>query len=105
MGTRGGYSKSGAGSGWTRQFCQDHKEVYKMRELRRSIARNLMEMHGIEQINKKKFSVPFVRNSKKRSYFSLHWRDYLNPESDQRKDLRKKLERRAVLYGKAGLRM
>lgn len=68
-----------------------------MRELKRSIARNLMKIHGIEQINKKKFLVPGSKT--KRSYFSLHWKDYLNPESDQRKDLRKKLERRYALRG------
>lgn len=74
-----------------------------MRELKRSIARNLMKMHGIEQINKKKFLVP---NSKaKRSYFSMYWRDYLNPESEQRKDLRKKIRRAAAaLRRRVGVR-
>lgn len=72
-----------------------------MRELKRSIARNLMKMHGIEQINKKKFLVSGAKT--KRSYFSLHWRDYLNPESEQRKDLRKKLERRRGLMARMGL--
>ena len=60
-----------------------------MRELKRSVARHLMEMHGISQINKKKFMVPGSRT--KRSYFSMHWRDYLNPKSEQRKYLRKRL--------------
>lgn len=74
-----------------------------MRELKRSIARNLMKMHGVEQINKKKFLVPFINNTKKRSYFSLHWRDYLNPESEQRKDLRKKIERAALFCRRLGV--
>lgn len=72
-----------------------------MRELKRSIARNLMKMHGVEQINKKKFLLP--GSKKKRSYFSLHWKDYLNPESEQRKDLRKKIERAAALRRKLGV--
>jgi hypothetical protein len=72
-----------------------------MRELKRSIARNLMKMHGVEQINKKKFLVP--GSGVKRSYFSLHWRDYLNPKSKQRKDLRKKIERAAALRGRLGV--
>lgn len=74
-----------------------------MRELKRSIARNLMKMHGIEQINKKKFLIP--GSKKKRSYFSLHWRDYLNPESEQRKDLRKKAERALAFYRRLGVRV
>ena len=74
-----------------------------MRELKRSIARNLMKMHGVEQINKKKFLVPGSRV--KRSYFSLHWRDYLNPKSEQRKDLRKKAERALAFYRRLGVRV
>lgn len=73
-----------------------------MRELKRSVARNLMKMHGVEQINKKKFLIP--GGKAKRSYFSLHWRDYLNPESEQRKDLRKKIERVVAFRRRAGVR-
>lgn len=74
-----------------------------MRELKHSVARNLMKMHGAEQINKKKFLLP--GSKKKRSYFSLHWRDYLNPESEQRKDLRKKIKRAAALRRKLGVQI
>ena len=73
-----------------------------MRELKRSIARNLMKMHGVDQINKKKFLIP--GSNTKRSYFSLHWRDYLNSESEQRKDLRKKIKRVEALRRKLGVR-
>jgi hypothetical protein len=74
-----------------------------MRELKRSVARNLMKMHGIEQINKKKFLIP--GSKAKRSYFSMYWRDYLNPESEQRKDLRKKAERALAVYKRLGVRV
>ena len=69
-----------------------------MRELKRSIARHLMEMHGVEKINKKQFE-PRARNGeqkqpnsgKKVSFFSMHWKEYLDPASDYRKALEKKL--------------
>lgn len=67
-----------------------------MRELERSVARTLMNIHGIKQINKKKFQ---EEDRGKKSYFALHWRDYLNPKSDQRKDLRRRLERAAIRMG------
>lgn len=72
-----------------------------MRELKRSVARNLMKMHGVEQINKRKFLIP--GSKAKRSYFSLYWRDYLNPESKQRKDLHKKIKRAAALRRRMGV--
>lgn len=40
-----------------------------MRELKRSIARNLIKQNGIEKVNKKK---PSQGN---KSFFALHWRD------------------------------
>lgn len=67
-----------------------------MRELKRGVARTLMNIHGIRQINKKKFQ---EEDKGKRSYFAIHWRDYLNPKSDQRKDLRWRLERAAIEMG------
>lgn len=66
-----------------------------MRELKRSIARHMMELHGVEQINKQKYTRPVkegeIDRGKKTSYFALHWKNYLNPASPERKDLHKKL--------------
>ena len=66
-----------------------------MRELKRSIARHLMQIHGMEQINKPKYTRPGTSdNNKKASFFALNWRDYLNPESHQRDALHKMLRRK-----------
>lgn len=86
-----------------------------MRELKRSIARHLMEMHGMTQINKKQHWKPTSTGGRKSqfqqhndgrmvSFFSLHWKEYLNPESKLRKSLESGLKRDAIrksrLYGK-----
>lgn len=82
-----------------------------MREIKRSIARHLMEMHGVTQINKKQYSKPAKRlnlfqknDGRKVSFFALHWRDYLDPASSYRKSLEAQLKRKAALqtrrYGK-----
>lgn len=66
------------------------------RDIKRNMARRMMEIHGARQINKKKYFHPMQTdangNSKKVSFFALHWKDYLNPESDYRKDLDRKLK-------------
>lgn len=73
-----------------------------MRELKRSIARHMMEIHGIEQINKPKYTRPgkpgTPNNNKKASFFALNWKDYLNPESRQRESLHKMLRTREARY-------
>lgn len=75
-----------------------------MRELKRSIARNLMKMHGVEQINKKRLNRSVKGKHKKVSFFSLHWKEYLDPESKYRKSLDGQLKRDAAMqtrrYGK-----
>ena len=74
-----------------------------MRDIKRRIARHLMEMHGVEKINRKQY-IPRVNKSgggkppvtiRKQSFFALHWREYLDPASDYRKDLENKLKRAA----------
>lgn len=78
-----------------------------MRDLKRSIARHLMEMHGVEKINKKQY-LPRVEDNgqklqdsaKKVSFFSMHWKEYLDPSSEYRKDLEKKLTRNAARQSK-----
>ena len=57
-----------------------------MREIRRQIARHLMEMHGVEQINRKKYQEKRSKagqakpdSVRKVSFFALHWREYLEP--------------------------
>lgn len=83
-----------------------------MRELKRSIARHLMEMHGIDQINKKKHWKPtntgknksqyqHQNDGKMVSFFSLHWKEYLDPESRQRKALEAGLKRDALRQARA----
>ena len=74
------------------------------RQIKRSIARHLMEIHGVTRINKKQFTRPakgrgrLQRNDgKKVSFFALHWRDYLNPASTYRKSLEAQLKREAAL--------
>ena len=86
-----------------------------MRELKRSIARHLMEMHGMTQINKKKHWKPTSTGGRRStfqqqndgrmvSFFSLHWKEYLDPESKLRKNLEAGLKREALrqtrAYGK-----
>lgn len=73
------------------------------RQIKRSIARHLMEMHGVTRINRKQFTRPakgrgqLQRNdNKKVSFFALHWRDYLNPASTYRKSLEGQLKREAA---------
>ena len=74
-----------------------------MRDIKRRIARHLMEMHGVEQINKKKYiqraKDGHADGVRKKSFFALHWREYLDPASDYRKDLEKKLKRAAARQG------
>lgn len=77
-----------------------------IRSLKRSVARHLMEMHGITQINKKQFSRPAKRrgllqknDGKKVSFFALHWQDYLDPTSAYRKNLKAQLKREARRHG------
>lgn len=72
-----------------------------MRDIKRKIARHLMELHGVEQINKKKYTQRAkagkpAADTRKKSFFALHWRDYLNPASDYRKDMERKLKREAA---------
>lgn len=59
------------------------------------LARHMMELNGIEQINKKKIEarrmVRGIETPAKTSYFAKHWRDYLDPESKERKALHAKL--------------
>lgn len=74
-----------------------------MRSMRRQIARHIMELAKIEKINKKRFDVgigkpekpgqAIASAAKKKSYFALHWKAYLDPESDERKALHAKLRR------------
>ena len=86
-----------------------------MRDIKRSIARHLMEMHGVEKINKKNRWKPSKAGNEKStfqqqndgkmvSFFSLHWKEYLDPESKYRKDLEHQLKREALrqtrAYGK-----
>ena len=77
-----------------------------MRSMKRRLARHMMELNGIEQINKKKFEPRSTKEGhdveampgpgKKASYFANHWRDYLDPESAERKALHAKLLRDAA---------
>lgn len=86
-----------------------------IRSLERSIARHLMELHGVDQINKKKHWKPNrtggrrslyqkQNDGKMVSFFSLHWKEYLDPESKLRKNLESGLKREAIrqtrAYGK-----
>lgn len=70
--------------------------------MERQIARHMMELADIDQINKKKFKAPNKKakglrlkpdDGRKTSYFALHWRAYLDPESNERKALHSKLLR------------
>ena len=86
-----------------------------MRDIKRNIARHLMEMHGMKQINKKNRWKPTNTGKNKSQYqqqnsgkmvslFSLHWKEYLDPESKLRKSLEAGLKREALrqtrAYGK-----
>lgn len=76
-----------------------------MREIKRQIARHLMEMHGVEQINKKKYQDKRSKNpdsARKVSFFALHWKEYLDPESGYRKDLERQLKRQVARQSLAG---
>lgn len=69
-----------------------------MRELKRSIARHLMQLHGVTQINKRQFTETDAKGvPHKRSYFSRHWREYLDPESK----LNNRVRRMAKIASKA----
>ncbi|MBO7385658.1 MAG: hypothetical protein J6U63_04900 [Clostridia bacterium] len=83
-----------------------------MRELKRSIARHMMELHGIDKINKKKHWKPAKRgkhsseyqkqnDGRMVSFFSLHWKEYLDPESKLRKNLENGLKREAIRQSRA----
>jgi len=71
-----------------------------MRELKRNIARHMMEMNGITQINKKRFDKRDANGNLigRESYFSRNWKKYLDPESDVRKVLHNKLRRAEADY-------
>lgn len=75
-----------------------------MRKLKRSIARNMMQLAGIERINKKNRAV-FDKNGKdtgKRvSYFSLHWRDFVEPSKTLSRKINKASKRRERANAKA----
>ena len=51
-----------------------------MRDLKRSIARAMMESQGIPRINKKR---PVQKGDKVeyKSFFAQHWREFLDPNS------------------------
>lgn len=78
-----------------------------MREMKRRIARHMMELAGIEKINKRRFDAPARKIAtgdngapkldRKASYFALHWKAYLDPESKEREALHNKLRREAAL--------
>ena len=72
-----------------------------MRELKRSIARHMMELHGVTKINKKNHWRPnkngrTAYDGNKVFFFSLHWKDYLNPDSLYRKSLEHDLKQEAA---------
>ena len=58
-----------------------------MRELRRSIARRLMELGEVRHINRKIVVETEGGGKVRTSYFARHWREYLDPESDYRRAL------------------
>lgn len=65
-----------------------------MRELKRSIARAMMESQGIPRINKKR---PVQKGDKViyKSFFAQHWREFLDPNSKWRKPSRRRRVARA----------
>jgi len=62
-----------------------------MREIKRNIARHMMEVAGVKQMNKRNKENPLKTNKWgapiKTSYFALHWKEYLDPKSSYRKAL------------------
>lgn len=83
-----------------------------MRELKRSIARHLMQMHGMTQINKKKHWKPTSTGGRRStfqqqndgkmvSFFSLHWKEYIDPKSNFRRSLETRLKRDALRRARA----
>ena len=55
-----------------------------------------MEIHGIRRINKKRIEEVTPKGVPvKKSFFSKHWREYLDPESDINKQVRKMAAKRA----------
>ena len=62
-----------------------------MREIKRKIARHMMELAGIEHINRKMTTVDARGKVEKHSYFAKHWKAYMDPGSDERKTLHAKL--------------
>lgn len=74
-----------------------------MREIKRNIARHMMEVAGVKQINKRDKENPMKTNKwgvpLKTSYFALHWKEYLDPKSSFRKSLeQQQLSQAARLY-------
>ena len=62
-----------------------------MREIKRNIARHMMQVAGVKQMNKRNKENPLKTDKWgtpiKTSYFALHWKEYLNPNSPYRKAL------------------
>ena len=54
-----------------------------MREIKRKIARHMMELAGIEHINLKMTTVDARGKVEKHSYFAKHWKAYMDPGSDE----------------------
>jgi len=74
-----------------------------MRELKRNIARHMMEVAGVKQKNKRNKENPMKTDKwgvpMKTSYFALHWKEWLDPKSSFRKSLeREQLGQAARLY-------
>ena len=65
-----------------------------MRDLKRSIARAMMESQGIPRINKKR-PVQKGDNVIYKSFFAQHWREFLDPNSKWNK--RRPKRRRRVM--------
>ena len=58
--------------------------------MKRQLARHMMELAGIEKKNKKRITVN-EETGEKASYFAIHWRAYLDPRSEEREALHKKI--------------
>lgn len=73
-----------------------------MRELKRSIARHLMDVAGVRQKNKRNKENPLKTDKWgapiKTSYFALHWQEYLDPQSPYRKALEREQYRQAARF-------
>lgn len=66
-----------------------------MRELKRSIARHLMKLDGIEHMNKKLYMVHDKNGNttgKRQSFFARHWREYLNLKHPLRQRVARKMK-------------